>query len=162
VTKAVIAAVSAAGEVCIYSSVDTHLVVDVNGWIAAGSGFSGVPPRRLFDTRPSDPDGVLPVTKQRYGGANILDVEVLGGGGIPTTGVAAVSLNVTAVDPSGPGFVTVFPCGIRPLTADVSYVEGEVEPNAVIAQVSPSGHVCLYSLVDTHLVVDVNGWFTSG
>ena len=28
-----------------------------------------------------------------------------------TRGAAAVVLNVTVVDPSAPGFVTVFPCG---------------------------------------------------
>jgi hypothetical protein len=31
----------------------------------------------------------------------------------------------------------------------------------VIAPVSGEGHVCLYSLADTDLVVDINGWFTA-
>jgi hypothetical protein len=34
VPNAVIAPVSAAGEVCLFSSVDTHLLADVNGWFA--------------------------------------------------------------------------------------------------------------------------------
>ena len=70
-----------------------------------------------------------------------------------------VSLNVTAVDPDGAGFVTVFPCGERPLAANLNYIRGQIVPNAVIAPVSASGEVCFYSLENTHLIADVNGWF---
>lgn len=35
VPNAVIAPLSAAGEVCLFSSADTHLLADVNGWFAA-------------------------------------------------------------------------------------------------------------------------------
>ena len=72
---------------------------------------------------------------------------------------SAVSLNVTAVDPVLPGFVTVYPCGVLPVAANVNYVAGQVVPNAVIAPVSAAGEVCFFSSADTHLVVDVNGWF---
>ena len=58
-----------------------------------------------------------------------------------------------------PGFVTVFPCGERPLAANLNYVQGQIVPNAVIAPVSAAGEVCFFSLADTHLIADVNGWF---
>ena len=75
--------------------------------------------------------------------------------------MAAVSLNVTVVDPLGSGFLTAFPCGgTRPLAANVNYVANEIIPNAVIAPVSDAGEVCFFSLADTHIVVDVNGWFS--
>jgi len=82
-------------------------------------------------------------------------------GGVPASGVGAVSLNVTAVGPSGAGFVTVFPCGTRPLASNINYQAGQVVPNAVIAPVSAAGEVCFYSLADTHLLADVNGWFAA-
>ena len=101
VPNLVIAPVSASGEVCVFASVDTDIVADVTGWFAAGSEFSAMVPTRLFDTRPGEPAGKVDVAKQRYGGSNILRVRVLGVSTIPTSGVRAVSLNVTAVDPVG-------------------------------------------------------------
>ena len=68
-----------------------------------------------------------------------------GAAGVPTSGVAAVSLNVTVIDPIGAGFVTVYPCGDRPLTSSLNFATGQVVPNAVIAPVSPNGEVCFYS-----------------
>jgi hypothetical protein len=121
-----------------------------------------VSPVRLADSRVGSPDGAVAIAKRRYSGdGNILRVEVTGVGGVPDAAVGAVSLNVVAVDPSGAGYVTVFPCGARPLVASVNYTAGEIVPNAVIAPVSPDGEVCLFSLADTHLVVDLNGWFAA-
>jgi hypothetical protein len=162
VANAVVAPVSSDGEICLYASADTHLIADVNGWFRLGNGFSALPPGRLFDTRPSEPVGLIDVIKQRYGGANVLSVHVDGVGGIPASGVAALSLNVTVTDPSANGFVTVYPCGDRPLASNVNFLAGQTVPNAVIAPVSPSGDLCFYSSVDAHLLADVNGWFATG
>jgi hypothetical protein len=82
-------------------------------------------------------------------------------GVVPATGVGAVALNVTVTDPSGAGFITVYPCGSRTLVANVNYVAGQTVPNAVIAPVSPTGTVCFYSHATTDLVVDLNGWFAA-
>jgi hypothetical protein len=46
--------------------------------------------------------------------------------------LGAVSLNVTVTDPVGPGFVTVYPCGERPLASNVNFTSGQTVPNAVI------------------------------
>lgn len=161
VPNAVIAPVSADGTVCFYSQVDTHLVVDVNGWFADGLGFRGVTPLRVFDTRASQPQGAVAVTQQRYGEDKVLSVKVAGIGGVPVAGAGAVALNVTAVDPDGAGYITVYPCGERPLASNLNFVSGQVVPNAVIAPLSPDGTVCFYSSVGTDIVADVNGWFVA-
>jgi len=70
-----------------------------------------------------------------------------------------VSLNVTAVNPDGDGFVTAYPCDSRPNAANVNYLAHQVVPNAVIAPVSADGYVCFYSYAPVDLVVDINGWF---
>ena len=125
--------------------------------------FASLSPVRVFDTRPDQPQGAVSVVKQKYGGAgNILRVKVAGAAGVPTSGVGAVSLNVTVVSPDGPGFVTVFPCGDLPLASNLNYLADQVVPNAVLVPVSASGEVCFYSLVDTHLIADINGWFATG
>ena len=158
IPNAVIAPVSADGEICIHSSSGANLVADINGWFATGAGFAPLPPARVFDTRPAEPQGAVTVVKQQYG---FLQVKITGAGGVPLTNVDAVSLNVTVVDPVAAGFVTVYPCGDRPLTSSLNYTAGEIVPNAVLAPVSASGEVCFYSSADAHLVVDVNGWYAS-
>lgn len=161
VPNAVIAPLSAAGEVCVYSKTAAHVIIDVNGWFAAGSGFTSVTPVRLVDTRPSQPAGAVAVAKQTYGGALELRFQVADVAGIPTTGVEAVSLNVTVTEPTEAGFLTVHPCGQRPNASNVNYAAGQTIPNAVLAPVSAGGELCIYSRAAAHLVVDVNGWFAS-
>ena len=159
VANAVIAPLSAAGEVCFFASVDAYVLADVNGWFVAGDGFAPLTPTRVFDSRPSEPQGVVAIAPQRYGGANVLRVRIAGAGGVPAAGLSAVSLNVTVVDPIGPGFVTVFPCGVLPLASSVNFVAGATVANAVIAPVSAAGEVCFFASVDAYVLADVNGWF---
>ena len=101
------------------------------------------------------------MTKQKYGGNTVLTVHVAGVAGVPTTDVGAVSLNVTVTNPVGPGFVTVYPCGERPLASNVNFTSGQTVPNAVITPISSAGDVCFYAHADTDLIADVNGWFQS-
>ncbi|MCU1396975.1 MAG: hypothetical protein JWN62_84 [Acidimicrobiales bacterium] len=162
VPNAVIAPISPDGYICLYASVNTHLVADVNGWFPTGSGFNSVTPTRVFDTRPDQPQGAVPVVQQRYSGANILKVKVAGVAGVPASGAGAVSLNVTAVDPDGAGYVTVFPCGDQPLASNLNFVAHQTVPNAVIARLSADGYICFFAQVGTHLIADVNGWFATG
>ena len=101
----------------------------------------------------------------KLGAGRFLRVKIPGVGDVPSTGVTAVALNVTAVDPSGWGFFTVWPCG-SPMPPDASHVNfltpGAVEPNSVLAQVDATGEVCVWTYAASHVLVDVNGWFTSG
>ncbi|MDJ0770809.1 MAG: hypothetical protein QNJ12_18595, partial [Ilumatobacter sp.] len=41
-------------------------------------------------------------------------------------------------------------------------VPGGVEPNAVVVPVDGTGEVCVSSLVEADVVVDVSAWFESG
>ncbi|MEZ5220240.1 MAG: hypothetical protein R2743_02000 [Ilumatobacteraceae bacterium] len=150
---------SANGEVCFYANADTHLLADVNGWFATGSSLNALAPARLFDTRPGEGQGAVTVAKAKVGGAVELRVTVAGAAGVPASGVGAVSLNVTATEPDGNGFVTVYPCGTRPGASNLNFVAGQTVPNAVIAPVSTTGEICLYANATTHLLADVNGWF---
>ena len=75
VPNAVIAPISAAGEVCFFTSAATHLIADVNGYLATSSGFSTVAPVRLFDTRPGEAQAAITVTKTKIGGTTELKVK---------------------------------------------------------------------------------------
>jgi hypothetical protein len=161
IPNAVIAPVSAQGEVCFYSQSPTHILADVNGWFASGSSFTSVSPSRVFDTRPGQ-GGIRLVAKQKVGGGYQLRMKVTDlPGVVPATGVGAVSMNVTVTEPDGAGYVTVYPCGTQPNASSLNYVAGQTIPNAVIAPVSAQGEVCFFSQSPTHILADVNGWFSN-
>jgi Ice-binding-like/Bacterial Ig-like domain len=160
VANAVIATVSATGTVCFYSSATTDMVVDINGWVQVGSGFNSIDPARVLDTRPGNsPDALRDVAKVKIGAAYVLEVKVTDlAGRVPAGGVTAVSLNVTATKPDGDGFITVYACGALDEVSSLNFAAAQTVANAVLAPVSASGTICLYSNVTTDVIVDINGW----
>jgi hypothetical protein len=156
--NAVLAELSATGTVCIYTFAAAHLVVDVNAYVAAGSSVTPLAPARLADSRPghSTIDGIDQAFGRLAAGA-VKEIQVTGRGGVPAD-AAAVLLNVTAVRPDATGYLTVYACDDpRPLASNVNYFAGGIEPNAVLAKLSATGTVCIYTFAATELVVDVNG-----
>jgi hypothetical protein len=115
-------------------------------------------PVRLLDTRGSgNKVGKTDGTGTPY------ELTVAGVSGVPSTGVAAVALNVTVVDGEATdvgGYVTVYPCGTRPDSSNLNFVNGQTVPNAVIASASAAGKVCFYVYGKAHLLVDVAGYFS--
>jgi hypothetical protein len=120
------------------------------------SGFNAVAPARLLDTR----SGLGGSRRVPAGGR--IALQVTGRGGVPVGATAAV-LNVVAVGPSGPGFLTTFPCTpTRPTAATLNFAARQVIANTTIASLSPSGQVCVYAHAQTDMVVDVTGWLAQG
>ena len=152
----------AGGRVTIYNLAgDVDLVVDVGGWFtdssapATGGTFVAAHPARILDTR----DGTGGVTGIRPAGTGV-ELQVTGRGGVPAAGVSAVVLNVTATQPAGAGFLTLFPAGlVLPLASDLNVAAGETRPNLAVVAVGAGGTVTLYVSTTTHVVIDVEGWF---
>jgi len=115
-------------------------------------------PDRIMDSRSGDKVGELD------GSGSVRELQVTGAGGVPSRGVSAVALNVTAVSTETNdfgGFVTVFPCGTCPDTSNLNFTSGMSIPNSVIAPVSSDGKVCFYVYGKAHLLADVSGYFSS-
>lgn len=164
VPNAVIAPLSASGELCLFSNVPTDVIVDINGWFLSNTGFTAVTPARVFDSRAGQsPNALVAIPKQKYGGSNVLQVNVANlRGATPASGIGAVSMNVTVTNPEAAGFLTVYPCGgAVPLVSNVNFVAGQTVPNAVIAPVPASGQLCFFSNVPTDIIADINGWFST-
>jgi hypothetical protein len=160
VPNAVFAKLGAFGQVCLFTSVSTDLLVDVNGYAVPGGPIS-VAPARLLDTRPgyTTVDGAA-VGIGRIPGGTAIWLAIAGRGGVPSNAVA-VLLNITAVSGSGDGYVTVYPCDTNPPNAsNLNFTAGEIVPNAVFAKLGTNGRVCLYVQTTVDLVVDVNGYAT--
>jgi hypothetical protein len=147
----------ASGGLCVIANTGTDLVIDVNGYFGTtgSSRYTPVTPARLMDTR----DGTG--GSGRLAAGQTATLQVGGVAGVPA-GIQAVSLNVTSVDPGAAGYVTVYACGgQRPVVSNLNPQPGRVRPNLVVVPVSADGKVCLFSLQDVELVVDVTGYFSS-
>ncbi|TWP32715.1 M15 family metallopeptidase [Leekyejoonella antrihumi] len=153
IANQVIAKISADGAVDVYTRQATQLVVDVTGYYLTGAAYGPLTPSRMLDTR----TGLEPQA------GSTTRLQVTGRGGVPKTGVAAVVLNVTAVDPSGPGFIAVYPAGAsRPTTSNLNYATGQVVAGMTIVKVGVSGQVDLYTPASTNILVDIAGWIPTG
>ncbi len=163
VANAVTAKVGTNGQVCFFTNVATHLVVDVAAAYPAAASFASLTPARLMETRSglSTTDGQFNAIGVRAGGSETA-LTVTGRGGVAAD-ASAVVLNVTVTEPVLPGFITVWPCGeARPNASSVNFVAGQTVANAVTAKVGTNGQVCFFTNVGTHLVVDVTGAFPAG
>lgn len=152
---------AATGAVCLYSSTAANLIADVTGYFVddqeprpIGGGIVSLDsPQRALDTR----TGVAPSSA-----GTVRRLQLGGRFGIPTTGVTAVALNVTAVNAIVPGYLTVFPCGTTtPNASNVNYPVAVATPNAAIVGLSSTGELCIFTETDVDVLVDVTGYFST-
>ncbi|HEX7894606.1 MAG TPA: hypothetical protein VF447_10475, partial [Terriglobales bacterium] len=149
------------------STTGTPLIADIQGYFPTTSSYTALVPKRLLDTRTGQTscDGL-----KQYSGAGAigsgarLDLTVTGrcGAIIPSAGVGAVVLNVTAVVPTNFGYVTVWPTGAsQPLASNLNLNPGTTIPNTVIAKVGMQGQISIYNggSAPLNIVVDAEGWF---
>jgi hypothetical protein len=153
---AVVVAIGDDGTVSIRNSAgNVHVLVDVAGWYTPGADaglFHALAPRRLLDTR----SGVALAPGETR------DLIVAGTGAVPFVGRVAV-LNVTAIATTNGTDVRVYPTPADNGVPDASNVnpsKGQTIPNTVLAAVGRNGSVRLRNAAgDTHLIVDLSGWF---
>jgi hypothetical protein len=127
------------------------------------SAFAPVDPIRVLDTRADGKVGAL----DGSGDPRTLQVTgtILTNVGTQTVvpiGATAVVMNVTVVDGeagNSGGYVTVYPCGTRPTSSNLNFVQGQTIPNAVTTSISDSGHVCFYVYGKANLLADVVGYY---
>ena len=140
-----ITAVGTDGDVCIFTSAGTDIVVDLQGAFvpADDSGLSLDPletPQRLADTRQS-------------GRADEVVVPV------PAT-ATAVAVNLASANATGIGYLSAYPCGEPTTVANVNFREGPAASGSAIVNVSDEGTICVFSSAPTDVIVDITGTFT--
>ncbi len=81
---------------------------------------------------------------------------------MPSSGVTAVVLNVTATNPTASSYVTVYPDGTtRPVASNLNFTAGETIPNLVTVPVGSDGAVDFYNDAGSvNLVADLAGYYT--
>jgi hypothetical protein len=128
----------------------------LTGTGTVGGPFHAVTPARILDTRTGT--GGVPIAPLGPGG--ILNVQITGQGGVPSTGVSAVVLNVTVTDTTAASYLTVFPTGAtRPLASNLNWVAGRTVPNLVEVALSSGGQVTAFNFAGSaDVVFDVAGY----
>jgi hypothetical protein len=138
------APVSAAGQVCVYTSATTDLIVDVSGYTPSGGFYTPRTPQRLADTRSTSPlaaNATLRVTP-------------------PATGGDALAISVTSVNPAAPGFLTAYTCDDgQPAISTSNYTTGTSMAIANLTIVG-TGDICVTTSAQTDVLVDLQGVFT--
>ena len=150
------------GSISVMGTGATELVLDIFGYFVDpvatpdGLAFYPVAPCRVADTR--NPTGGLGGPILSGGIPRSLPVRS-SSCGIPAT-ARAYSLNVTVV-PSGPlGYLTMWPTGqSQPFVSTLNAPTGAIVANAAIVPAGDSGAISAFATNDTHLVVDINGYF---
>jgi RHS repeat-associated protein len=158
--------------VSVWSSAATDVVLDVSGWWSSPSGTAGgelhvLSPTQVLNTVSGSESGLCPTSTAQCAtipAGGTLEATVAGQGGVPSSGVAQVVVNVVAADTSGPGWVTAYG-GDDAMPANATAIfdgTGVVSALAVV-NVSATGTIKLSSVfASTDVVVEVEGWISAG
>ena len=141
------------GDLCLFSSQPTDIIIDVNGYVSPGASqiFTPLTPKRLYDSRPK---------AQPLRPGQVLRVKVEGGSSPAPAEAIAVAINLTSVLPDQTGWIRAFPCDSSP--TEVSTLNprvGQARANSAIVPTAADGTICLTSNVTSHVIVDITGWF---
>ena len=140
------------GDIDVFTTDATDLVIDVNGYFAppgqGGLSMYTLTPCRVLDTRDA---GGSPF----HGTMNII---VSGTCAVPPAARAYV-FNATVVPPGAFGYLTLWPQGTpQPVVSTLNAVDGAITSNMAIVPTS-NGSIEAFGPAATHLILDIFGYF---
>jgi hypothetical protein len=156
--------VSAAGTITVTNhSPRANVLVDVAGWVSGGSVTADAGTQANQVTRVLDTRSTLGGHKAPLGGHGTVSVRVLGTGGVPSAGVAAVVVHLTGVAPTANTYLTAFATGYpKPASSVLNLVKGTTLSNTAIVPVGRAGAVTVYNDSGSqNVVLDVQGWIAT-
>jgi hypothetical protein len=158
------AAIVPAGDnesISVYVRNTTDVILDINGYFgqpgqSGALSFYPVPPCRIADTRQASGPFGGPELGARSTRSFTIPESVCN---IPAT-AAAYSLNVTVVPDGVLSYLSAWPTGSsRPLVSTLNSFDGSVVANAAIVPAGADGAVSIYVTNQTHVILDINGYF---
>lgn len=126
------------------------------------SAYAPINPIRVADSR----YGLGIATKIDANQTRTLTVataNVAAAGGVDSASITAVVVQITTTQTTGPGFITAFPTGqAQPLASSINWMKADhTITNLVSVPVSQGGDINIFASSSAHVVVDVQGVFTS-
>jgi uncharacterized repeat protein (TIGR03803 family) len=156
IANAAIVPAGTGGEVSVYPSSDTDLVIDINGYFApAGTGglsLYPVPPCRVIDTRKIG-------SGQPFSGTLSPPVDVEGSVCGPPATAQAYVFGAAVVPTGALGYLTLWADGAtQPLVSTLNALDGSISSNMAIVPTT-NGKVDAYASGITQLVLDISSYF---
>jgi hypothetical protein len=161
VANAAIVTAGTGGAISAFATDQTHMILDINGHFGPSGGtgalyFNKVTPCRVADTR--NANGTFGGPMLAGGGSRSFPVPQ-SACGIPAT-AKAYSVNVTVVPSGGLDYLTAWPTGqTMPVVSTLNSYHGAVVANAAIIPAGTNGSLNFFATQNTHLIVDINGYF---
>jgi hypothetical protein len=123
--------------------------------VTAPTLYTALSPRRVMDTR----DGTGTTRAKIAGGGRV----TLTIPGLPA-GVTAVTVNVTATNPTASSYLTAYPAGASlPTASNLNFVRGQTVANLVVVSVGSGGKVTFYNKAGTvDVIADLAGYYRPG
>jgi hypothetical protein len=142
------------GDISVYVTNDTDLIVDINGYFAApgpgGLSLYPVMPCRVLDTRS---------TKGAFSGQLNPPVNIMSAPCGVSGAAQAFVLNATVVPQGSLGYLTLWPDGAsQPLVSTLNAYDGAVTSNMAIVPTS-NGSIDAYASSPTQLILDSFSYF---
>ncbi|MDQ2839166.1 MAG: hypothetical protein M3Y89_17430, partial [Actinomycetota bacterium] len=108
---------------------------------ATGGTYVPLPSARLLDTRSG-----LGAPRAPLAPDQTINLAVTGHAGIPSTGVSAVAITITAINPTHDGYLTLYPDGSpRPTTSNLNYTAGQSIANLTIDKLGSNGTIDIHN-----------------
>ena len=153
VANATIVPAGSGGDIDVYPSDNTDLLIDINGYFAApgSGGLSLYPaaPCRVLDTRQNN--------GQPFQGE--LTVNVANSACAPPPNAQAYVFNATVVPPGPMPYLTLWPDGSQqPTVSTLNAYDGFTTSNMAIVPTS-NGSIDAYAPAPTHLLLDISSYF---
>ncbi len=156
IANAAIVPAGTSGDVSVYPSNDTDLIIDINGYFApAGPGglsLYSVAPCRVIDTRHVG-------SGQPFRGTLTPPVDVVDSPCGLLADAQAYVFNATVVPTGALGYLTLWPDGAtKPLVSTLNALDGSITNNMAIVPTS-NGKVDAYASGLTQLILDISSYF---
>jgi hypothetical protein len=143
------------GDITVYPSNDTNLLIDIDGYFAAGQdGFSLYPtvPCRVIDTRQIG-------NGQPFTGTLSPPVNVFGSPCAPPNTAQAYVFNATVVPSGALRYLTLWPDGEgMPIVSTLNAADGWVTSNMAIVP-NGNGKTDAYAGGTTQMILDISSYF---
>jgi hypothetical protein len=154
IANAAIVTAGTSGDVSVYPTNDTDVVIDINGYFAAagtgGLSLYGVSPCRVIDTRNAG---------GAFTGTLSPPVDVVDAGCAASSAAQAYVFNASVVPVGALGYLTLWPDGAsQPLVSTLNALDGSISSNMAIVP-STNGKVDAYASGLTQLILDISSYF---
>ena len=151
---AIVPAGTSQGGVSVFSTDDTDLVIDINGYFAPPAAgrlnLYTIPPCRTIDTRTSSASSIFPGT---------LPVNITGSGCTAPSSAQAFVLNATVVPIGALSYLSLWPDGqTKPIVSTLNADNATVTSNMAIVPTS-NGSIDAYATDPTWLILDLASYF---